>query len=186
MPSTAGARAIRSRSRSATKSMSDVEFDKGKAPDFPDKDRFAGALTLTLPDILDTPPRTRVRFNNNIRPEDGQIADYSTPAFQSDGKLGYGIEHTFVVNKAADLAVSRGRHGNQLVGSLLRKDRTINVKTPGWLVPPPQATFTMMNYTKYFPDIVTHCQAGYYNVVQKNDAFYCKLTYLPAPEHSWQ
>jgi hypothetical protein len=154
-------------------------FEKVKPPDFPDKDRFARALALTLPEILDTTRRTTVRFNYYVRGERGGIAVYYLPAFQTDGKVAYGIQHTFGVDPTGATVVSHEVHGHILVGAMPYKEKTLTFEMTDCVVPTPQAIFAMMSYRDGFADILTHCRDGYYGMAMRDGQLVCVPTAAP-------
>jgi hypothetical protein len=156
-------------------------FEKVKPPEFPDKDRFARAIDLTLPEIQDTTRRTTVRFNDYIRTEPRGIAVYYLPALQTDGKLAYGIQHTFVVDPTGAKVVSHEVHGHILVGAIPYKERTVTFEMTDCTVPTPQAIFAMMSYREAFADILTHCRDGYFGMAMRDGQLVCVPTSAPPP-----
>jgi len=159
-------------------------FEKVKPPDFPDKDRFARAISLTLPEIQDTTRRTTVRFNYYVRREQDRIAIYYLPAFQTDGKLAFGIQHTFVVDATGGKLVSHERHGHILVGAIPYKERTLTFEMTDCVVPTPQAIFAMMSYRDAFADILTHCRDAYFGMAMRDGQLACVRTPAPPPDPS--
>jgi len=159
-------------------------FEKVKPPDFPDKDPFARAISLTLPEIQDTTRRTTVRFNYYVRREQDGIAIYYLPAFQTDGKLAFGIQHTFVVDAAGEKLVSHERHGHILVGAIPNKERTLTFEMADCVVPTPQAVFAMMSYRDAFADILTRCRDGYFGMAMRDGQLACVRAPAPAPDIS--
>jgi hypothetical protein len=101
------------------------KFEKVAPPVFADAQRFARAIRLTLPDITETTRRTTVRFNYYVRAEGDRIALYYLPAFQTDGKLAYGIQHTFHVDATGRDILMHEHHGNVLVGLIPNKSRLV-------------------------------------------------------------
>ncbi len=156
-------------------------FEKVKPPDFPDKDRYARAIALTLPEIQDITRRTTVRFNYYVRSEPAGIAVYYLPAYQTDGKLAYGIQHSYVVDDTGGKVVSHEAHGHLLVGALPGKDRTLTFEMTDCVVPTPQAIFAMMSYRDGFADILTHCRDGYFGMAKREGQLVCVPTSAPLP-----
>jgi hypothetical protein len=144
--------------------ISDEKFEKIAPPEFPDKERFARAVNLTLPEILDTTRRTTVRFNYYVRGEPDGIDVYYVPAFQTDGKLAYGIQHTFHLDSTGEKVVSHAHYGHSLVGARPSKNKWVTLEMPECSDPTPQAIFTMMSYRSDFADILTHCRDGYFGM----------------------
>ena len=157
------------------------KFEKVSRPDLADKDRFARALSLTLPEIQDITRRTAVRFNYYIRGERDRIMLYYLPAFQTDGKLAYGIEHVYELDATGEKLISHRQHGRILVGAAPDKNRTLTLEISDCAVPTPAALFTMMSHREEFADIVTHCQNGYFGVVSRNGVFACIRISAPPP-----
>jgi hypothetical protein len=156
--------------------VSPDKFEKVKVPDFPDRDRFARAISLTLPEIEETTRKTTVRFNYYIRREQDRIAVYYVPAFQTDGKLAYGIQHTYLLDAMGEKILSHEQHGQVLIGALPNKSRTVILEMPDCLIPTPQAMFTMMSYRDYFSDILVHCQEGYFGMTVREGVPLCLRT----------
>ncbi|HUJ42970.1 MAG TPA: hypothetical protein VLW52_05110 [Opitutaceae bacterium] len=161
------------------------KFEKVTPPDFPDKDRFARAISLTLPETLETTRRTTVRFNYFVRGERDQIAIYYLPAFQTDGKLAYGIQYTFFLDSPGRKLTSHEQLGQVLIGVFPNKGRTVVLEMPECVVPTPQALFSMISYRDRFGDIVTHCRDGYFGITEQNGVLTCirkSATPSTAPE----
>ncbi len=152
------------------------KFEKVKAPDFSDRDRFARAISLTLPEIEDITRKTTVRFNYYVRREQERIAVYYVPAFQTDGKLAYGIQHTYFLDTTGKKILSHEQHGQVLIGALPNKSRTVILEMPDCVIPTPQAMFTMLSYRDYFSDILVHCQEGYFGMTVRNGVPRCLRT----------
>ena len=157
------------------------KFEKVPPPAFPDKDRFAKAIDTALPEILDIARRTTVRFNYYIRSEQGGIAVYFLPAFQTDGQLAFGVQHTYLFDATGAKLVSHERHGSTLYGIHPGKGRTVTLEMTECAVPTPQAFFTMMSYRDDFADVVTHCQDGYYGLDLKDGVYTCVRRPVPPP-----
>jgi hypothetical protein len=157
------------------------KFEKVGPPDFAEKDRFARAISQTLPEILELTRRFTVRFNYYVRGEPGRIAIYYVPAFQTDGKLAYGIHHTFFFDAKGERLISHDRCGSVLIGALPNKDRTLTLEMTECPLPTPQAIFTMMTYRDQFAGILTHCQEGYFAVATRDGSLKCiRTTSQPA------
>jgi hypothetical protein len=151
-------------------------------PTFGDKDRFARAIDLTLPEIRETTRRTTVRFNDYVRAEGDLIEVYYVPALQPDGKLAYGVQHTYLVDSTGGILVSHIQHGQALIGVFPSRKRSVTLEIPECAVPTPQALFTMMSYREQFAAVVTHCRDGYFDVVQQGSSYACVPTKQPPPD----
>jgi hypothetical protein len=154
-------------------------FEKVPPPDLPDAARFASAINLTLPEILDTTRRTTVRFNYYVRGEKERIAVYYVPAFQPDGKLAYGIQHTLYLDASGQKVLSHEHYGRVLFGAMPGKDTWLTLEMPECGYPTPQAIFTMMNYRDNFAGILTHCQDGYFGMVLNDHGLTCARSAPP-------
>jgi hypothetical protein len=166
------------------KQVSMHKFKSVVPPEFPDKDRFARALDLTLPVILDTTRRTTVRFNYYVRAVKDRIEVYYVPAIQPDGKMAYGIQHTFTLSANGGELISHKQYGKVLIGALPSKQRTVTLEMTQCAVPTPQAIFAMACYRVQFADIVTHCQDGYFGVATNDGVLTCVRTSAPPAEPS--
>jgi hypothetical protein len=155
---------------------------KVRAPAFADKDCFARAIDLTLPEIRETTRRTTVRFNDYVRREGDRIAVYYVPALQPDGKLAYGMQDTYLVDSTGGVLVSHVQHGQVLVGVFPNRKRNVTLEIPECAVPTPQALFTMISYRDQFAGVVAHCRDGYYGVTVQKGAYACVRTTQPPPD----
>lgn len=161
--------------------VSEGKFAKVSPLEFPDKDRFARAIALTLPEIQEFTRRTTVRFNYYIRNEADKIAVYYLPAFQTDGRLAYGIQHTYFLDASGDKILSEEKHGQILRGAIPDKNTTITLEMTESSVPTPQAMFTMMSFRHHFADILTHCRDGYFGMTMRDGVPVCVQTSAPPP-----
>lgn len=159
------------------------KFEKVTAPEFADLNRFVRAINLTLPEIEHITRSTTVRFNYYIRAESDRIALYYVPAFQTDGKLAHGIQHTFFLGAAGQEVLSHVSHGTVLRGVIPAKNQIVIMDLTDCAVPTPQALFIMMNFRDRFADIMTHCQSGFYKVDAHDGFFSCVRTTAPRPSH---
>lgn len=157
-------------------------FEKVSPPRFDDRDRFARAISLTQPEIQEITRRTTVRFNYYIRDEQHRIALYYVPAFQPDGKLAYGIQHTYFLDSTGGKVVSHEQHGHVLIGAIPRKNRIVAMEMTECDIPTPQALFVMMCYRDHFADILTHCQNGYFGVAVNKGVLTCVPRSAPPPD----
>lgn len=148
-------------------------FAKVSSPDFPDRDRFARAIGLTLPAILETTRRTTVRFNYFVRAEGDGIAVYYLPGLQPDGKFAYGIEHTYLVDRTGGRIVAHIQHGDVLIGRIPNRQRVVSLELPDCDVPTPQALFTMLSCRDQFGDIQTVCRNGTFGTSEEQGALTC-------------
>lgn len=156
------------------------DYEKVAPPPFPEVDRFAMAINLTKGDSDALTRSTTVRFNSYIRAVGNRIEVYDLPAFQADGKLAYGVQHTYFLNPAGDTVTGREIHGTILIGAIPYKGRAITLDMPECAVPTPQAIFTMMSYREAFADIVTRCRDGYYGMALRDGRQVCVRTSAPA------
>jgi hypothetical protein len=161
--------------------VSKGKFEKVSAPDLADTARFATALNLTLPEILDSTRRTTVRYNYFVRGEKNGVVVYYLPALQPDGKLAYGIQHTFFMSPTGGKVISHDHFGRTLIGAIPANSTWITLEMPECADPTPQALFTMMSYREYFADILTHCQGGYFGIAQRNGVLAC-IRASPPPD----
>ena len=156
------------------------EYETVVPPPFPEIDRFAMAINLTKGDSDSLTRSTTVRFNNYVRAVENRIEVYDLPAFQADGKLAYGVQHTYFLNAAGDRVTGREIHGTVLIGAIPYKGRAIVLNMPECAVPTPQAIFTMMSYREAFADIVTRCQDGYFGMATRDGQLVCVRTSAPS------
>jgi hypothetical protein len=159
--------------------VSKDKFEKVNAPELADTARFAAALNLTLPEILESTRRTTVRYNYYVRGEKDGVVVYYLPAFQPDGKLAYGIQHTFLASSTGEKVISHDHYGRTLIGAVPGKNNWVTLEMPECADPTPQALFTMMSYREYFADILTHCQGGYFGIALRNGVLACIRTSPP-------
>jgi hypothetical protein len=160
------------------------KFEKVSPPLIADKDRFARAISLTLPEILETTRRTTVRFNYYIRGNQDLVEVYYLPAVQPEGKLAYGIEHSFLLNATGQAILSHEQFGKVLADATPDKQRTLTLEMKECALPTPQAIFTMVTCRGQFADILTHCRDGYFGIESRNGSMTCGPTSGPAPNPS--
>ncbi len=162
------------------------KFEKVSPPDFPDANRFARAINLTLPEILDTTRRTTVRFNYYVRAEQERIAVYYVPGFQPDGRLAYGIQHTLFLDAAGQTVLAHDHYGRTLFGAVPGKDTWITLEMPECAYPTPQAIFAMMSYRDRFAGILTHCSGRYFGIALNDGEPTCAKVAPPptSPGHA--
>jgi hypothetical protein len=156
-------------------------YQKVAPPKFPEVDRYAMAINLTLSDSQAMTRSTTVRFNDYIRTTGDRIEVFYLPAFQSDGLLAYGVQYAYVLDAEGQKVIAREMHGSVLIGALPNKKRTIALEMTECAVPTPQALFTMMSYRDAFADIVTLCSGGYFGIAKRNGELICVRASAPPP-----
>jgi hypothetical protein len=156
-------------------------FEAVAPPVFPETEPFAMAINLTQPELDILTRSTTVRFNYYIRTVADQIEAYFLPAFQSDGKLAYGVQQTYILTATGGRVLSREIHGRTLYGYSPDKGHVISLEMTECVVPTPQALFTMMSYREAFGDIVTHCRDAYIGLAKRDGQLVCVRAAAPGP-----